>query len=51
MELCIKIQNKSGKKLVDFKNVLHSEYQDDINNLKENVNKFADQFDFYEEMD
>ena len=51
VELCIKVQKKSGKKLVDFRNILHSEYQDDINNLKENVNKFADQFDFYDNID
>ena len=47
VELSIKIQNKSGKKLVDYKEVLHNDFNHDINCLKDRVNKFSEKFEFY----
>ena len=49
VELCLRIQNDSGKKLVDFKKDLHENYSNDIELLKNNVNEFASKFDFYDE--
>ena len=49
VELCLRVQNDSGKKLVDFKKVLHENYSNDIELLKNNVNEFASKFDFYDE--
>lgn len=46
--LCQKIQELSGKKLKDFKYILHQNYMTDIENLKREVNEFAGQFDFVE---
>ena len=48
VELCLRVQNDSGKKLVDFKKVLHENYCNDIELLKNNVNQFASRFNFYD---
>lgn len=46
--LCQEIQEKSGKKLVDFKNYINNDAvaDDKINGLKNRVNIFANKFDF-----
>jgi glycine hydroxymethyltransferase len=46
IQLCQIIQDKSGKKLKDFKTILHQDYQTDIETLKKEVNDYANQFDF-----
>lgn len=46
VELSRLIQNESGKKLVDFKNVAHEKYFEEIARLKNDVNKFAETFEF-----
>lgn len=51
IRLCELIQNKSGKKLVDFKRVAEEEYADYINCLRQEVEMFAKNFEFYEELD
>lgn len=48
INLAIIVQNESGKKLVDFKSVLHNQFQDELNIMKEDVNKFMDRFEFIE---
>ncbi len=48
VELCLRVQNDSGKKLVDFKKVLHENFSNDIELLKNDVNEFASKFDFYD---
>ena len=47
VNLCLKIQERSGKKLVDFKKILHSDFENEILNLKNRVNIFANKFEFY----
>ena len=47
-QLCETIQEKSGKKLVNFKKTLEQDFQDEIVNLKNRVNEFAEKFDFIE---
>ena len=54
IQLALEIQLKSGKKLKDFNNYLykntndnHSEFQSKIIQLREEVNLFASQFEFY----
>ena len=49
VELSRLIQNESGKKLVDFKNVAHEKYFEEIARLKNDVNKFAETFEFIED--
>jgi len=49
VELCVIVQNESGKKLVDFKRVLHEDYDNDIQEIRIDVNTFASKFDFYDE--
>ena len=44
--LCQNTQNVSGKKIADFKAVLHSQYQNELDNLKQEVNDMMDKFDF-----
>ena len=44
--LCQNTQNISGKKIADFKEVLHSQYQNELDNLKQEVNNMMDMFDF-----
>ena len=44
--LCQNTQNVSGKKIADFKEVLHSQYQNELDNLKQEVNDMMDKFDF-----
>lgn len=47
--MCVKIQNKSGKMLVDFKKELYSEeYQKQIKELKKKVNDLARDKPFYD---
>ena len=46
VELSRLIQNESGKKLVDFKSVAHEKYFEEIARLKNDVNKFAETFEF-----
>jgi glycine hydroxymethyltransferase len=48
VELCIKVQEESGKKLVDFKRVLHDNYGSQLKTIKDDVNYFASAFEFYE---
>ena len=48
-ELCIKIQEKSGKKTKDFKQSIKNDYVDEINNLKSEINDFSEKFEFIEE--
>tara|TARA_B100000575_G_scaffold288738_1_gene289278 strand:- start:2116 stop:3444 length:1329 start_codon:yes stop_codon:yes gene_type:complete len=48
IQLCIKIQEKSGKKLNDFKVVARNDFQTDIDSLREEVNSFANKFEFIE---
>ena len=50
VNLCIKIQDKSGKKLTDFKNMSSNdpELKKDIEKLREDVEMFASKFDFTE---
>jgi glycine hydroxymethyltransferase len=50
-ELCIKVQNVSGKKLVDFKKAIQNDFQQDIVDLRQEVNSFAEKFEFIEEID
>ena len=50
-ELCINVQNVSGKKLVDFKKAIQTEFQKDITDLRQEVNSFAEKFEFIEETD
>ena len=45
IKLGLAIQEKSGKKLIDFKNELSNNI-DKINEIKEKVNTFADKFEF-----
>ena len=44
--LCQNTQNISGKKIADFKEVLHSQYQNELDNLKLEVNNMMNEFDF-----
>jgi glycine hydroxymethyltransferase len=46
--LALEIQGKSGKKLVDFKNILNADYSEEIAELRSNVNNLAETFEFYE---
>ena len=48
-ELCIKIQEKSGKKNKDFKRSINNDYVNEINNLKFDINKFSEKFEFIED--
>ena len=48
VELSRLIQNESGKKLVDFKSVAHKKYFEEISRLKNDINKFAETFEFIE---
>lgn len=48
VELSRLIQNESGKKLVDFKCVAHEKYFEEIARLKNDINKFAETFEFIE---
>jgi glycine hydroxymethyltransferase len=50
VELCIKVQEESGPKLVNFRNILHTKYQQNLDILKKEVNCFADGFKFYDNM-
>ena len=43
-----KVQNKSGKKLIDFKNELHTYHQNELNSLKNEVNNYMNKFEFLE---
>ena len=47
-QLCETIQEKSGKKLVNFKITLEEDFNDEIENLKNRVNQFSEQFEFIE---
>ena len=51
VDLCVKIQERSGKKLSDFKKtaIEDSEIKEMLDNLRERVNEFADGFEFLEE--
>ena len=48
IQLCIKVQEKSGKKLIDFKKSLEIDFREEINQLRNEVNIFAEKFEFYE---
>ena len=50
IQLCIEVQNKVGKKLKDFKNEIENNQEiiEKINILKNDVNLFANKFEFYE---
>ena len=47
-QLCETIQEKSGKKLVNFKKTLEDDFCEEIASLKNRVNEFADKFEFIE---
>lgn len=47
-QLCEKIQEKSGKKLINFKKSMDEDFKDEIENLKNRVNEFAEEFEFIE---
>ena len=47
VDLCVKVQERSGRKLVDFKRVLHEEFNDELVDLRSKVNSFASKFEFY----
>jgi glycine hydroxymethyltransferase len=51
VDICKEIQDKSGKKLVDFKMCAleDEEFEEKINNLRKRVNEFAEGFEFLEE--
>lgn len=51
IRLCELIQNKSGKKLVDFKRVAEEEYGDYIISLRTEVELFSKNFDFYDDLE
>ena len=46
--LSLKIQEKSGKKLADFKDTISSHFEKEISEIRGRVNNFAQNFDFYE---
>lgn len=48
IDLTIEIQERSGKKLVDFKNYVNSspDYKQKLNVIKNRVNEFANKFEF-----
>lgn len=47
IELCIEIQNESGKKMVDFKQTIQKPlYLEKINTIKKDINSFAETFNF-----
>ena len=46
IKLCQEVQNISGKKLKDFKETLHSQYQGQLDELKYEVNIFAEKYEF-----
>jgi len=46
IKLCQEVQNISGKKLKDFKETLHSHYQGQLDELKYEVNIFAEKYEF-----
>lgn len=48
VRLAQKIQCESGKKLIDFKNVLTADFCEEIQDLKKEVNDFAEKFEFYD---
>jgi glycine hydroxymethyltransferase len=48
VELALEIQNTSGKKLVDFKNILNADFSEEIAELKKEVNELAENFEFYD---
>ena len=48
IQLCIKIQEHSGKKLIDFKKVLNTDFSEEINQLRYEINNFAEGFEFYD---
>ncbi len=47
-ELCEKIQEKSGKKLSDFKKILNEDFIGEIQKIRTKVNQFAEKFEFIE---
>ena len=47
INLCIVVQEKSGKKLTDFKKYLHENYEDELSVIRFNVNTYMDKFPFY----
>jgi glycine hydroxymethyltransferase len=49
IKLCQEVQNVSGKKLKDFKETLHGQYQGELDSLRIEVNSFAEQFEFIDE--
>lgn len=46
IKLCQEVQNISGKKLKDFKATLHNQYQGQLDELKYEVNIFAEKYEF-----
>jgi glycine hydroxymethyltransferase len=48
IQLCKQVQEKSGKKLVDFKRVLHAEYQAELDGMRQVVNDYMSKFPFVE---
>ena len=48
VELALEIQNVSGKKLVDFKNILNADFSEEIAELRKEVNDLAENFEFYD---
>ena len=46
--LALEIQNVSGKKLVDFKNILNADFSEEIAALRKEVNDLAENFVFYD---
>ena len=49
VDLCLEVQSVSGKKLVEFKEMLNENYSCEIDYIKEKVENFACKFEFYVE--
>lgn len=44
--LCQKTQNVSGKKIKDFKEVLHRDFQNELDSMKTDINNMMESYDF-----
>ena len=49
IKLCQEVQNVSGKKLKDFKETLHGQYQGELDSLRIEVNSLAERFEYIDE--
>ena len=46
IRLCQKVQEKSGKKMIDFKRVLHDEFQNEMDNIRVEINEYMSNYTF-----